>query len=112
VRITCPPGSVDCEGQKPVSGDDGCGTEFDDWFKKLSQAELHPAQPGAPGKPPLTLDDLPKECRTVLNSLGKTPSTASGASMKTTADKPAGPHLNPGAAEDSPSASPSTRKPR
>jgi penicillin-insensitive murein DD-endopeptidase len=115
VRITCPPGAVGCEGQKPVSGDDGCGTELDDWFKKLRQAELHPAQPGAPGKPPLTLDDLPKECRTVLNSPSNTPSTASGASMKTNTDKPAGPpppHLNPGAAEDSPSASPSTRKPR
>jgi len=65
VRITCPPGSGGCEAQKPVSGDDGCGTEL---FKKLRQAEMHPAQPGkpVPGKPPLALDDLPKECRTVL----------------------------------------------
>jgi murein endopeptidase len=72
VRITCPPGSGGCEAQKPVSGDDGCGTELDDWFKKLRQAEMHPAQPGkpVPGKPPLALDDLPKECRTVLNSPG------------------------------------------
>jgi penicillin-insensitive murein DD-endopeptidase len=95
VRITCPSGSVGCEEQKPVSGNDGCGTELDDWFKKLRQAELHPAQPGAPGKPPLTLDDLPKDCRTVLNSPEKTPLNASGAAMlaptKAGADKPAGP---------------------
>jgi penicillin-insensitive murein DD-endopeptidase len=119
VRITCPPGSVGCEGQKPVSGDDGCGTELDDWFKKLRQAELHPAQPGAPGKPPLTLDDLPKECRTVLNSPGNIPSTASGASMlaptKAAADKPAGPpppRLNPAAPETSTGMALPTRKPR
>jgi len=47
------------------SGDDGCGVELDDWFKKLRQAETQ--SPGtAPAKPPLTLDDLPAECRTDL----------------------------------------------
>jgi penicillin-insensitive murein DD-endopeptidase len=118
VRITCPPSSVGCEGQKPVSGDDGYGAELDDWFKKLRQAELHPAQPGAPGKPPLTLDDLPKECRTVLNSPGNKPLAGNGATVsplsRAGADKPAGPpppHLSPGAAEASPSMSPPTGKP-
>jgi penicillin-insensitive murein DD-endopeptidase len=28
VRLTCPPGAEGCEGQKPVSGDDGCGKEL------------------------------------------------------------------------------------
>lgn len=65
VRIACPPGDPYCQSQSPVSGDDGCGTELDEWFKKLRQAEMGP--PGtAPAKPPLTLDDLPAECRTVL----------------------------------------------
>jgi penicillin-insensitive murein DD-endopeptidase len=48
VRITCPPGSAGCEGQKPVSGDDGCGTELNDWFKKLRQAELRTRRNLAP----------------------------------------------------------------
>jgi hypothetical protein len=44
-------------------GDEGGGTELDDWFKKLRQAQKQ--APGtAPAKPPLTLDDLPTQCRT------------------------------------------------
>jgi Penicillin-insensitive murein endopeptidase len=39
VRIACPPGDPYCQSQSPVSGGDGCGTELDDWFKKLRQAE-------------------------------------------------------------------------
>ena len=39
VRIACPPGDPYCQSQSPVSGDDGCRIELDDWFKKLRQAE-------------------------------------------------------------------------
>jgi len=31
VRVTCPPGASDCEPQKPLSGDDGCGEELTKW---------------------------------------------------------------------------------
>jgi hypothetical protein len=56
------------------SGDDGCGVELDDWFKKLRQAEMQ-SSGTAPAKPPLTLDDLPTECRTVLTmgEISRTP---------------------------------------
>jgi penicillin-insensitive murein DD-endopeptidase len=92
VRIACPPGDPYCQSQSPVSGDDGCRTELDDWFKKLRQAERQ--APGtASAKPPLTLDDLPVQCRTVL-AYGQNNSSASLArtqASKWTADKPAGP---------------------
>jgi Penicillin-insensitive murein endopeptidase len=74
------------------SGDDGCGVELDDWFKKLRQAEMQ--SPGtAPAKPPLTLDDLPAECRTVLAYGRNKPNAdlATARALKWTTDKPAGP---------------------
>jgi len=91
VRIACPPGSVGCIGQTPVSGEEGCGPELDDWFRKLRQAEMRPTTPG-PAKAPLTLDDLPAECRTVLNfGRPSDPNTARERAPIWAADKPAGP---------------------
>ena len=37
VRLTCPPGAESCEGQKPVSGDDGCGQELANWYAMLRE---------------------------------------------------------------------------
>jgi penicillin-insensitive murein endopeptidase len=73
VRIGCPAGSQGCKPQAPVPGDDGCGKELDDWFKLLTR-KPKPKPPGEPKivvkpakpKPPMTLDDLPQECRMVL----------------------------------------------
>ena len=73
VRIGCPAGSAGCKAQAPVPGDDGCGKELDDWFKLLAR-KPKPRPPTEPKivvkpskpKPPITLDDLPAECRTVL----------------------------------------------
>jgi penicillin-insensitive murein endopeptidase len=109
VRLTCPPEAEGCENQKPVSGDDGCGAELDNWFKMLKKAEIAaakapPPKPGAKpyvGKTPLGLGDLPKECMTVLNSGSGGPRlTADGqvevpASLKAAAmaGKDAGPPL-------------------
>ena len=92
VRIACPGGDPYCQTQSPVSGGDGCGTELDDWFKKLRQAE--PQSPGtAPTKPPLTLDDLPSQCRTVLAYGQNKPNGdfARAQASKWASDKPAGP---------------------
>jgi penicillin-insensitive murein endopeptidase len=95
VRIACPPGSMGCVGQTPVSGDDGCGTELENWFKKLREAENQPAFPGkpAPSKLPLILDDLPRECRSVLTFGDTLPNTnvARARAPIWAADKPAGP---------------------
>jgi penicillin-insensitive murein endopeptidase len=65
VRIYCPADSPQCKPQSPPEPGDGCGHELDYWF---SDAVLHPVpslEPARP-KPPLTLADLPVECRTVL----------------------------------------------
>jgi penicillin-insensitive murein endopeptidase len=67
----CPKDSVGCKSQAPVSGDDGCGKELDYWFKLLTappKPKPKPTKPVKPvkPKPPITLADLPAECRDVL----------------------------------------------
>ena len=85
IRLGCPRGAGSCRGQAPVTADDGCGAELDNWFTRLNQAELQPAKPDDEQKPTLRLADLPPQCRAVL--------TAGGAEFKRrmVSDKPAGP---------------------
>ena len=78
VRISCPAGSGDCKSQPPPPGDDGCGKEIEDWMKLLEKIKPEPSPipfPSPPaveakdkpkGKQPLTLVDLPPQCRPVL----------------------------------------------
>ena len=90
VRIACPPGIGACRAQPPVPrGSDGCRTELDDWFTRLRQAEMQRARPvkPAPAARPLTLDDLPNECRAVLTIGGG----STRVPKQAVADKPAGP---------------------
>ncbi len=61
IRIQCPAGEAGCEPQDPVPAGDGCDKSLNWWF---TAEALHPA-PGKP-KPPLTLAQLPPECRTVV----------------------------------------------
>jgi penicillin-insensitive murein endopeptidase len=74
VRIACPKGSTGCEAQPPVNhGDDGCGPELTRWLKRIKPppvAAAPPVKPAtpAPEKRPITLDQLPEACRTVLAS--------------------------------------------
>ncbi len=71
VRIGCPSDSPACTKQAPIPGDDGCGKELDDWYKLLTAPpkpktrSVEPVKPVKP-KPPLTLADLPAECREVV----------------------------------------------
>jgi penicillin-insensitive murein endopeptidase len=65
IRIGCPPGSPDCQGQDPVPGGDGCGAELEQWFKPAIVSPPPPKDPPKP-KPPLTMADLPPACREVL----------------------------------------------
>lgn len=100
VRIGCPAGSTGCKPQAPVPGDDGCGKELDDWFKLLTR-KPKPRPPGepkivvkpTPPKRPVTLDDLPSECRTVLATGSDiklpAPTVASTTGHKAKAGKPA-----------------------
>jgi len=73
IRMGCPAGSTDCLPQVPTSGDEGCGSELDDWLKRVGNAAAAALQPipVPPAKPakevlPITLDALPGECRVVL----------------------------------------------
>ena len=63
IRLTCPRGEEACREQDPVPPGDGCDASLDWWF---SDAVLHPRP--SPPKPPLTIAQLPAECRTVLNA--------------------------------------------
>jgi penicillin-insensitive murein endopeptidase len=70
VRIGCPKGSTSCRAQAAPPTDDGCGRELDDWFRRLTRPPSPPPKP--PKKPspppkPVTLDQLPAECRLVLS---------------------------------------------
>jgi penicillin-insensitive murein endopeptidase len=72
VRILCPKGSSNCQAQPPLPSDDGCGKELTNWLalvkpKPPAPKPTRPAVPKAP-KPPITLDQLPGECRAVLAS--------------------------------------------
>jgi penicillin-insensitive murein DD-endopeptidase len=85
VRVSCLPGASDCEGQKPVSGDDGCGRELINWFAKLKRAAVAgTAQPSAgPSKPRRspTMAKLPQECSTVLTAGGFEPQPVKAETM-------------------------------
>ena len=66
VRIGCPAGSGGCVPQVAAPDDDGCGKELADWFALLKRPPAPPPAKPPPPRPPLTLDQLPAECRTVL----------------------------------------------
>lgn len=73
IRIACPKGSEGCTGQPPVPADDGCGKEVDVWIALLRRP-AKPVDPTAkppPPKPGLTLEQLPAECRIVLEAGGE-----------------------------------------
>ncbi len=64
IRIQCPAGSDSCQPQDPVPAGDGCDKSLDWWF---TDEALHPRlDPNAKPKPPLTLAQLPAECRKVV----------------------------------------------
>ncbi|WP_229428454.1 penicillin-insensitive murein endopeptidase [Microvirga pudoricolor] len=61
IRLACPSGAVGCSDQDPPPPGDGCGADLAYWFKP----EVMNPRPGPP-RPPLTLAQLPAECRSVL----------------------------------------------
>jgi len=66
IRITCPADATECKTQTPPLDDEGCKpSDFAYWF---SDAVLHPKPPKVPPKPkpPLTLAQMPSDCRQVL----------------------------------------------
>jgi penicillin-insensitive murein endopeptidase len=66
IRMKCPTGSSECEGQPDQRGGEGCKpADLAFWFK---DSVLHPKPPTTPPKPrpPITLAQLPAACRAVL----------------------------------------------
>ncbi len=68
IRMKCPAGSTSCEAQPAPSEGEACSAgDLAYWF---SDAVLHPKPPVTPPKPkpPLTMANLPAECRQVLHA--------------------------------------------
>ena len=67
IRIHCPTGAKDCEGQPATGVTEGCGKELDWWFR---DSVLFPKPPKVPAKPkpPMTMANLPAACRQVLTA--------------------------------------------
>jgi penicillin-insensitive murein endopeptidase len=64
IRIACPAGDDACQRQDPIPPGDGCGKSLAWWF---SDAVLHPKpDPNAKPAAPITLAQLPAECRQVV----------------------------------------------
>src|SRR5262245_5413640 len=98
--LSFPCAPSDCEGQKPLSSDDGCGQELSNWFEKLKRAAIAGAMqtPAAASKPrsSLTMAKLPKECSSVLAAGGFEPQPVNASSLppqvlKALASKESGP---------------------
>ena len=73
IRIHCPKGSGNCEPQPSVGTEDGCGTELTKWLALVKPKAPVPLPPGPrppprPGKAPMSIDELPADCRNVLAS--------------------------------------------
>ena len=67
IRMHCPAGAWECEGQPSQSEDEGCKpADLAFWFK---DSVIHPKPPKEPPKPkpPMTMAQLPPACRQVLN---------------------------------------------
>jgi penicillin-insensitive murein endopeptidase len=65
VRLECPEGETLCRDQDTPPEGDGCGKELAWW---LSEVPWTPTTPAPSASKPLTMADLPKECRTVLEA--------------------------------------------
>ena len=69
VRMQCPADSPNCQAQAPIAAGENCGKDLDFWFR---DSVLNPKPPTTPPKtppkpkPPITMAQLPPECRTVL----------------------------------------------
>ncbi|MCC7320584.1 MAG: penicillin-insensitive murein endopeptidase [Rubellimicrobium sp.] len=69
VRLACPAGDPTCVAQDPVPAGDGCA-EAQEWVNNILNPP--PPDPDAPPPPPprapLTMGELPAQCRAVLDS--------------------------------------------
>ncbi|NYZ14219.1 penicillin-insensitive murein endopeptidase [Azospirillum sp. RWY-5-1] len=62
IRLSCPPGSPQCEEQKELPPGDGCDDDLYDWIRSASR----PVVERAPGEAKPPAPALPAACRAVL----------------------------------------------
>jgi penicillin-insensitive murein endopeptidase len=102
VRLACPSGMEGCQSQNPVTGDQGCGKELDNWYDMLKKSAIWMAQQNidpdakpAKKKKQMRLTDLPGDCKTVLTAGGNEPLAVDAdlppVALKAAASKEAGP---------------------
>jgi penicillin-insensitive murein endopeptidase len=68
IRMKCPAGNTECQGQPSQSEDEGCKPgDLAYWFK---DSIIHPKPETKPSKPrpPMTMAALPAACKAVLNA--------------------------------------------
>ena len=63
VRLSCPPGSPQCEEQRELPEGDGCGEELQSWLYKTVPVKETPPEKARPRNP-----QLPPACHAVLRS--------------------------------------------
>ncbi len=64
IRIKCPAGDANCTPQESMPPGDGCDKSLAWWF---TDEVLHPkVDPNAKSKPPLSMAQMPEECRRVV----------------------------------------------
>jgi len=85
VRIACPNGSSNCEAQPAPPDDDGCGKTLKHWLA-LVKRPPKPKKP-RPARRPLTMAQLPRDCRAVLSSGPDAPKLPHAAAAASTAPK-------------------------
>ncbi len=66
IRLSCPAGNAACIPQPPLAGDDGCGTELDEWFKKLRAPPPPKSAKPSPLPKPVLMADMPEGCRALI----------------------------------------------
>lgn len=62
IRLSCQPGSFDCEPQRPLASGDGCDNELDSWL------ESSKVLPKGPDKPNTRKVNMPVSCERILNA--------------------------------------------
>jgi penicillin-insensitive murein endopeptidase len=76
VRLTCPPGALQCQNQAPPPPGDGCGADLAWWF--TPEAKLpKPTQPARP----LRVSDMPQACAALVAPVQATPAQAAPAQV-------------------------------
>jgi penicillin-insensitive murein DD-endopeptidase len=93
MRIACPKDDAACRPQAPLPDDDGCGQELTQWLasvKKTAKVEAEPTTGGsvpASARRRITLDQLPADCRAVLEN-GNPPQSLGQGTATTEAGSP------------------------